>query len=590
MADKNLIPKVCQSIPILEYTSIVAHQSGTMDFCTTPIKFERDLQELLSNGYQSITLQEYIEIANERKPCPSKAFCVALLGGYADNYTEAFPILQRLNVKASIFIATELVGLSSHPKAPNMSPHFGWEEAQKMVDSGFLNIYPLWHPFDNGKDFAAEAKKKIKLLQKSLLKNGPIIAFAYYSCDIDTLHTLSSLGIELVFTDFDHLIRHSELSDTFVIPSIEVGFYSGVLDKVGWYRTKAENMLLAEGIQENADAKQIQECCSIPGMEVLSESIHLPIDMKPKVRNYLRHAFPFSVLQAFRMDQAERLLLSEYIDLTYRPQYNWLDYHNDSYDAWGVFECSKMKMDLLISNRINIITYLINGLQARYYCEIWLDTYYIPGKPGYQEWHTTHGLLLYGYEASNRSFLALSYTSKGHYEKLWVPIECVAQGCASPYFTHVTLFRVMPDGEVRYDFHSICEKLNNYLVSVCPDDGHRFSKYFPEEFVQYNACLQFAHHIEQKKQDIGIIPTTAMYSYCEHKRLMMWRLCTLAKWEKFSTSKLMDEYSQTIIETDRLLNGTMKYNITHRESLLDFICSSIQRQNAREAKNIRHFI
>lgn len=141
MVDENFILKVCQSIPILEYTSIVAHQSGTMDFCTTSIKFERDLQELLSNGYQSITLQEYTEIANERKPCPSKAFCVVLVGGYADNYTEAFPILQRLNVKASIFIATELVGLSSHPKAPNMSPHFGWEEAQKMVDSGVLNIY-----------------------------------------------------------------------------------------------------------------------------------------------------------------------------------------------------------------------------------------------------------------------------------------------------------------------------------------------------------------------------------------------------------------------------------------------------------------
>ena len=98
------------------------------------------------------------------------------------------------------------------------------------------------------------------------------------------------------------------------------------------------------------------------------------------------------------------------------------------------------------------------------------------------------------------------------------------------------------------------------------------------------------YNIEQKKQDIGIIPTTVMYSYCEHKRLMMWRLCTLAKWEKFSTSKLMDEYSQTIIETERLLNGTMKYNITHRESLLDFICSSIQRQNEREFELVKRFI
>ena len=248
MADKNLIPKVCQSIPILEYTSIVAHQSGTMDFCTTSVKFERDLQELLSN---------------ERKPRPFKAFCVVLVGGYADNYTEAFPILQRVNVKASIFIATELVGLSSHPKAPNMSPHFGWEEAQKMVDSGFLNIYPLWHPFDNGKDFAAETKKKIKLLQKSLLRNGPIIAFAHHYCDIDSLHALSSLGIELILTHFDHLIMHSEFPDTFVVPSVEANFYSGVLDKVGWYRTKAENMLFFEGVQTNADVEKIQECCSI---------------------------------------------------------------------------------------------------------------------------------------------------------------------------------------------------------------------------------------------------------------------------------------------------------------------------------------
>lgn len=197
--------KVYQSIPILAYTSIVAHQDGTMDFCTTAVKFERDLRELLSNGYQSVTLQEYIEIENERKPCPSKAFCMVFTGGYADNYTEAFPILLRLNVKASIFIATELVGMSSHPKAPNMLPHFGWEEAQKMIDSGIINIYPLRHPFDNGKDFAAESKRKIQLLQKNLRGNGPIIAFACYACDIDSLHTLRSLGIKLNLTNFDHL-------------------------------------------------------------------------------------------------------------------------------------------------------------------------------------------------------------------------------------------------------------------------------------------------------------------------------------------------------------------------------------------------
>ena len=45
-------------IPILEYTSVIERAKEDMRYCTTAEKFERDLRDLLENGYTPVSLSE----------------------------------------------------------------------------------------------------------------------------------------------------------------------------------------------------------------------------------------------------------------------------------------------------------------------------------------------------------------------------------------------------------------------------------------------------------------------------------------------------------------------------------------------------
>lgn len=575
-------------IPILEYSSVVANELDDMSNCTSAAKFERDLRELKMNGYESLSLHDYIAIRQGEKSCPEKSFVLVLIGGYEDNYTVAFPILHRMQVKASIFIATELVGLRSHPRVEKMAPHFGWSEAQEMIDSGLLHIYPMWHVFDNGKNFEEEVKNKLALLKSKLRNNGPLIAFAHRICNRDTQNILNSLDVEVNLTDYDRV--NLDLVEIGAAPTVDVGFNASVLDQVDWHHVAHDDLIFKSGKTMSEDLLLIQSCCAMPAASVLEESVELPIDPKPRVRNYLRHAFPLAILQTDRIEKVNRLLLTDFIDLVYLPSYEWLDYHNDSYEAWGLFACRQMDSDLLIANGLNVIAYIINGLKAGYYCEIWLDTFYIRGKPGYRMQHKTHGLLLYGYDAEHRAFHGYSYTAWGTYDKLITPIDEIAQGCSTPYFDVMNFIKIQHGKTVEYNFRAVCSRLRDYIQSVCHDDNHRYVTYGSGQSVQYDASLQFVRHIEQKMNEKGMLPEIPIYTFGEHKSLMTWRLCLLAEREEISMPELNTVYKRTEKTSQWLINASLKYNMRPNEELAGAIIRTMNELNEQEKRLLEEFL
>ena len=122
----------------------------------------------------------------------------------------------------------------------------------------------------------------------------------------------------------------------------------------------------------------------------------MPIDKNPLIKNYQRHAFPLSVLAADRKDKAEMFVLNEYIDVVFRPWYHYFDYDNHLYDSWDCITCCRLNRETIMVNKINVVDCVLNGLNMGYYSDLWLDTYYIPGKPDYGSLHLSHGLLVYG--------------------------------------------------------------------------------------------------------------------------------------------------------------------------------------------------
>lgn len=570
-------------IPILKYTSVIESDNGDTRFCTTSDKFAKDMHLLLENGFVSVSLRDVYLFSRGEIQLPDKVFCLIFKGGYENNYTQAFSILKQLSIKASIFVATDLIGVFEYPGVENYSPHFDWKQAQEMIDSGLVSIYPLWHPFDNGRDLKTEVQNKITLLNDNLVGNDASFAVAYNEYDNNSLSILSEIGVTLNIIDSFH-ISLSTL-DQGVFPSIYVDHTSNVLEVIEQY-----NVLLEDAIgKDQSNLEKTAVYCE-PNPTLLQASIQLPIESHPMARNYLRHAFPLSVIQADKKDKVERIILSDYIEVIYKPWYNWFDYHNYLYEYWDCIDYRRLSKEILDANNINIIDYIINGLRIGYYSDIWLDTFYIPGKPGYGERHMTHGILIYGYNSDTSSFCALSYTDKGQYQEMSIPIKAVALACTNKYFMYINLIRSRKGSVVEYDVHKIRDGLYNYINSICYDDNTRYSKKSLQQYYGYEASVRFLENTNNQAETDKYIHTTAMYGYTEHKRLMMWRLKYIANYENLLIPKINEITELYIRKSKQLMNLCLKFNITKSQNISSSIVNSIGEMNSAEKTLIKSVI
>ena len=68
-------------------------------------------------------------------PLPDKPILITFDDGYASNYMYAYPILKKLGMQATIFVITDRRG-----KTLSVNPHFSWNQAREMQDSGVIDI------------------------------------------------------------------------------------------------------------------------------------------------------------------------------------------------------------------------------------------------------------------------------------------------------------------------------------------------------------------------------------------------------------------------------------------------------------------
>lgn len=100
----DAVPKeIAVKIPILMYHSISDNPKNLL--CLSPAKFAEQMQHLKDAGYHPITFQD-LDDWKTGLPIPVKPVLITLDDGYRDNYTDAYPILKRLNLKATIFLVT----------------------------------------------------------------------------------------------------------------------------------------------------------------------------------------------------------------------------------------------------------------------------------------------------------------------------------------------------------------------------------------------------------------------------------------------------------------------------------------------------
>ena len=125
------------NIPVLMYhnTDYVFSDSQALS-SITPERFENHLETFKKHGYNAVSVKDYIKYTEGRFTLPEKPFMITFDDGYLSNLTYALPALKKYDYKAAIFVVTGSVGVSDIA-----FPHFNWQQARMLNDSGYVEIF-----------------------------------------------------------------------------------------------------------------------------------------------------------------------------------------------------------------------------------------------------------------------------------------------------------------------------------------------------------------------------------------------------------------------------------------------------------------
>ncbi|MBE6984857.1 MAG: hypothetical protein E7434_04440 [Ruminococcaceae bacterium] len=115
------------NVPVLMYHAVSDNCWGYEELFVSPSSMEEQLKYLVDNGYDPIWFEDLAHVEDYDKPV-----ILTFDDGYDDNYTELFPLLQKYNVKATIFvIGQDFVGI-----AHKMNE----QQIRELSDSGLVSI------------------------------------------------------------------------------------------------------------------------------------------------------------------------------------------------------------------------------------------------------------------------------------------------------------------------------------------------------------------------------------------------------------------------------------------------------------------
>lgn len=201
------------------------------EHAVTPKDFELQLRMLCST-YTIVPASDLPEIISSSVGNGHRYATITFDDGLEDNYLNAFPILKKMNVPASIFLVTSLVDKKHKNPGGKEFKFLNWMQLEELHTSGLVTIeththtHPLLTKIDN-----VDIIKEITTSQDVIYKNlgYKTIALAYPKGDFDErVLALVSKYVKFAFGSTG-ILRDKEYCSLYTIPRVIVSKNIGPL-------------------------------------------------------------------------------------------------------------------------------------------------------------------------------------------------------------------------------------------------------------------------------------------------------------------------------------------------------------------------
>lgn len=187
--------------PILMYHDI--KDTPINGFDVSVKDFTEQLDWLAASGYYSLSMEEFLDYVNTKRPFPEKSILITFDDGYEGIYKYAAPELTKRNMHATFFIFKDGINLNL-PGYPYITDN----QLKELVENPLFAIqsHTITHP-----DLSSNTKSKIqqeirdskKFIETFTQKPCRVIAYPYGHYNQEVLQAVKEAGYEAAFAVAD---------------------------------------------------------------------------------------------------------------------------------------------------------------------------------------------------------------------------------------------------------------------------------------------------------------------------------------------------------------------------------------------------